>query len=77
MNNQQTQEQKDSEKNNKIIKYPSILGPMRLISTMSRGFLKQEIAFIERTGERKFYLDALKEELKNKPVTKFKKNLTD
>lgn len=65
------------EEEQKIIHYPNKDGTLKVISEMSKGYLKNEIASIERTGKNIEFLDTLKSTLRFKMMPKLKVLLTD
>ena len=59
------------------IYYPNKDGTLKVISEMSKGYLKNEIAHIERTGKNSEFLDTLKKELRIRVMPKLKVLYTD
>jgi hypothetical protein len=52
--------------------YPNRKGELKPIDKMSKGYLKNQIEYITRTGINIKYLSSLQAELKIKSVIKFK-----
>ena len=60
------------ENSDKPTHYPRIIPKPIAIDKMSKGYLKNQIEYIEHTGVKEEYLDVLKEQLKEKNKKIFK-----